>query len=144
MVRADEARSLALFVFAHGGAAVAATVEQHVDVLLAITHHNHRLLADVGGLVVAGFWHFTFVSDPDPGAVEDFLEFGVKQCRVGVQRRVDTISLHQIGRVDRQVYSGNQIAHGISLPGQIPANLYQQLQVRTATVGPCFCKYGIR
>ncbi|MNZ60119.1 hypothetical protein D3C78_781800 [compost metagenome] len=143
VVRADEAVGLALFVLAYGGAAVTATVEQNVDVLFTIAHHDHRLFADKGGLVVACFRHLAFVCDPYPGAIENLLQFGIKQRRIGIQRGVDTVGLHQLGRIDCQVNGGNQIAHGISLPACKPATLHHLLQSQDATVGPCFCKWFI-
>ncbi|MNM31919.1 hypothetical protein D3C81_425050 [compost metagenome] len=115
VVRADEAVGLALLVLADRGATVAAAVEQHVDAFLAITHHDHRLLADVGGLVAAGFGDFALVGDPDPGAVEDLFQLGVEQRRVGVQRGMDAVGLDQLGGVDRQVDGGNQLGHGVLL-----------------------------
>ncbi len=117
VVGADEAVGLALLVFAHRGATVATAIEQHVYVFLAITHHNHRLLADVGGLVAAVVGYLAVVGDPDPGAVENLLKLGVEQLRVGVHRGVDAVGLHQVGGVYGEVYSGNQLAHGSVLVG---------------------------
>ncbi|MOA43722.1 hypothetical protein D3C78_1659010 [compost metagenome] len=67
-----------------------------MHLLLAVAHHDHRLLADIRGLVAAGLGEFAGVGDPHPGALEDLLQFFVEDLRVGVQRGVHAIVQRQV------------------------------------------------
>ncbi|MCY1510838.1 hypothetical protein D9M68_452270 [compost metagenome] len=118
VVGADEAVGLALLVLADGGATVAATVEQHVHVLLAVTHDDHRLLADVGALVAAGLGNLAGVGDPDPGAVEDLFQLFVEEAGVGVEGGVHAVVQHQVGRRAGQVHGFDQVGHDHSSSAQ--------------------------
>jgi hypothetical protein len=71
--------------FADGGGAVAAAVEQHMHLLLAVAHHDHRLAADVAGLVAAGLGDLAGVGNPHPGVGEDLVHLGLEDGRVGVE-----------------------------------------------------------
>ena len=74
VIRAREALRVALVRFAHGRAAMAAAVLQHVDLAGLVAHDDHRLAADRRRDEVARVRQLAFVRDPDPGAVEDAVE----------------------------------------------------------------------
>ncbi|MNY34341.1 hypothetical protein D3C86_1686750 [compost metagenome] len=111
VIRADETVGLALLVFTHRCATMAAAVEQHMHVFLAVAHHDHRLFADVGALVAAGLGDLAGMGDPDPGAVENLVQLLIEDLAVGVQRRVDAVMQDQVGRTGVQGYGVYQVIH---------------------------------
>src|SRR5690606_38181678 len=71
VVRAGEGARPSLLGGADAVAAVAATIQQQVDLTVAITGHDHLLRADGLQYEIVGLRHFTLMPDIDPGAIPD-------------------------------------------------------------------------
>ena len=54
---------------------MAADVQEGVDLSAAVAHHQHRVLAHVGGEVIAGIGNLAVVAQEQPAAGEDTLQF---------------------------------------------------------------------
>src|SRR5437879_1036909 len=80
---------------AHHRAAMHATVGEDRDLALARAHHQDGLGADAAGDEIAGARDLALVADEDPAAVEDAFHLVVEDARVGVERRVDAVVLHE-------------------------------------------------
>ena len=95
VVGAGERAGVAALGRAEHRAAVPAAVDEDRDLALAAADHDDRLGADPAGDVVARARDLAGVADEDPPAVEDPLHLVGEDARVGVERRVDAIVLHQ-------------------------------------------------
>ena len=82
------------------GAAVGAAVEKDRHLSRFVADHEHGLVADLAGHIVARLGHLAVVADKHPHPVEDFFEFLLKDVRVGVQRGVDLVVVNQGPNVD--------------------------------------------
>ena len=54
---------------------MSADVEEGVDLAGAVAHHQHRVLAHVGGEEVAGVGDLCLVAEEEPAAGENLLQF---------------------------------------------------------------------
>ncbi|MNS44366.1 hypothetical protein D3C72_768080 [compost metagenome] len=77
------------------GALVRAAVVQHADLLVGAAHHDHVLIANARGVIVAGVLHLAYMADVDPGVAVDTLHFQLEQGRVGVDALVNAVLADQ-------------------------------------------------
>ena len=75
VVGAGEDGGVALVVAADFHAAVHTSVEEDVDLALAVAGENHGFLAHGGDEIVAGVGYLAFVADEEPASGEDLLLF---------------------------------------------------------------------
>src|SRR5262249_24085420 len=116
VVAAGEPRRVALALVHHLGAAMAAAVEQHVHLAVAVTHHDHGLAAELGGDVIAGRGNLARMPDIEPGAAEDALHLELEDRGIGIDVAVHAAGLDQLRDV-----IGVSVAHGRSLSPFVPA-----------------------
>ena len=103
VVRADEgAAGVPLQVADQLRAAVRAAVVEHVHLAVLTAHHDHRLAADLHGVVVAGLRHLRLVAAVDPDAFPDLLHLDVEDLPVGVDRLVDTVGFDKCADIHRR------------------------------------------
>ena len=96
VVRAAERAGVSTLDVAHDVPAMAAAVEEQVNVPLPVAGHDHGLRADRLEHVVVGLRDLARVPDVDPRPVPDALELQDEHRRVGVQRPVDAIRPDEI------------------------------------------------
>jgi hypothetical protein len=72
-----------------------AAVDEDRHVALAAADHAHGLNADPRADEAAGARDLAVVADEDPAAMKDPLHLVGENARVGVERGVDAIVLHQ-------------------------------------------------
>ena len=95
VIRAGKTVRFPAAMFADGGGAVAAAVEQHVDIAFAIAHDDHRLGTHHRGFIAAGVRDFALVGDPYPGTVKNVVDFEVENFLGSIETGMDPVALHQ-------------------------------------------------
>src|SRR6266545_1775924 len=80
---------------------VHAPVDEDGDGAVLAAHHDDGLRADVPGDEVARARDLAVVAHEDPATMEDPLQLAVEDARVGVERGVDAVVLHERLVVDR-------------------------------------------
>ena len=101
VIRTAEGPRVAAIGGADQGSPVHAPVDEDGDGAVLAAHHDDGLRADVPGDEVARARDLAVVADEDPAAVEDPLQLVVEDARVGVERGVNAIVLHERLVVDR-------------------------------------------
>lgn len=96
---AEELADAAVAVGHHLGALVRAAVVQDVHAAVAGAHHQHVLVAQARGVIVARLGHLAFVADVDPGAAVDALHLQFEDRRVGVQGAVHAVAAHHLAQL---------------------------------------------
>ena len=131
VIGAHEAFGVAVVAAHHAVAAVAAHVQQRVQLALSVAGQDDRVLAHVGVEVIVGRGHQALVPDHQPGAAEDLLHLLVVDRLIAEDAAVDFAG----GGVDDGVFpSGAHIrilALAVMITGvQVdqPANLRQCLR----------------
>ena len=109
VVAAGETRGVALALVHHLGAAMGAAIEQHVHGVVAMTGHDDRLAAEVGGDEVAGIWHLAGMADEQPRAREDAFHLQLEHVGIGVDAAMHAAGFNQGGDV-----VGVSVVHGDS------------------------------
>ena len=89
MIGAHEAFGVAVVAAHHAVAAVAAHVQQRVQLALPVAGQDDRVLAHVGVEVIVGRGHQALVPDHQPGAPEDFLHLVVVDRLIAEDAAVD-------------------------------------------------------
>ena len=72
-----------------------AAVDDHADPAAILPDHHDRLAAHARGEVIARVSHLALVPEHQPRAAEDALQLELEDRRVGVQRAVHAVGLHQ-------------------------------------------------
>src|SRR5262249_42948821 len=104
MVRTGEHLDVGALSLADEIATMAAAVEEHTDLSVVATYHDHRLQADLTAYEIAGLWHLAAVSDVDPHFVPDRLEFAVEHVRIAVEAPMNVRPADQL--IERQALDG--------------------------------------
>ncbi len=100
MVRAtEELADTALAVGHHLGALVRATVIQHVHAPVRRAHHQHILVAQARGVIVARPGHLAFMSHVDPGTPVDPLHLQIEDRGIGIDATVHAVAAHHRGQL---------------------------------------------
>ena len=109
MVGADMCAAVAVRSVAHQRAAMAARIDQAVELTLAVTRHDHRLAADEPGEEIVRLGRLAGEADEHPTSLEDMLHFELEDLfrAVGVgmnlkdalvrpvdDQRVDVMRVH--------------------------------------------------
>ena len=73
VIGAGKARGIAAVGAAQAIAAMAADIQKGVDLAVAVAHHQHRVLAHIGRVEIAGLGDLALVAQEQPAAGEDLL-----------------------------------------------------------------------
>ncbi|MCY1554875.1 hypothetical protein D9M68_914860 [compost metagenome] len=87
MVRADQLGDLAAVLGADLGAAMPAGVVKGAHLAVAAAYHDHRIVADLQGQVLAGLLQLEGVPGENPFLVPDLLQILAINLGIAVQRR---------------------------------------------------------
>jgi hypothetical protein len=77
------------------GTLVRAAVVQHVHLAVAVTHLDHRLVANLGGEVIALVRRLAFMADKHPGIGEQMLHLEPVDLLIDVDVAMDFVSAIQ-------------------------------------------------
>ncbi|KAG1241073.1 hypothetical protein G6F68_017045 [Rhizopus microsporus] len=111
VIRAAEELAHAAFAVGHHlRTLVRATVVQHVHVAVGSAHHQHVLVAQAGGVIVARLGHLAFVAHVDPGAAVDPLHLQIENGGVGVDAAVHAVAAYHRGQLFLRVSSSSLAA----------------------------------
>ena len=96
---------------------MAAAVEQDAHLAIFITHHDDGLAPDFLELEIAGVGNLPDVTDVDPSAMEDVVEFVGQDIRIGIQAGMETVAFDQgaIINFSRVIMAGPSSGTGFSL-----------------------------
>ena len=93
---AEELAGIAAGVDGDARALVRTAVIEDVHHPVGVAHHQHRLLADRGAVVVAGIGHLAVMADIDPGVGEQVLHLQVEDLLVDINVAMDLGLPHQV------------------------------------------------
>ena len=109
MIGTDEARGVAVVGAAQPVAAMATDVEERAHVAGAVAHHQHRILAHIGGQKVARPRDLAVVTQEQPAAGKDLPQLGLVDLRLDEDPAAD----HSVPGIDQR---RNLRCHGVTSP----------------------------
>lgn len=90
---------------------MATAVEEHVNVLLAVTANDHRVITHKGRLVRADIWDLALVRNPHPGFGEDSVHFGFENLRIRIEILMHLVFLDQAADIDALTLARISLRH---------------------------------
>src|SRR5699024_1587693 len=95
VVRAGETIGFTFGLVTNSCTAVTASVDEGIEVTLAVTIDDYRLVPHIRCFERTCFWDFTFVCNPNPGFIENPFHFRLENVWVGVKLAGDTVIFNQ-------------------------------------------------
>src|SRR5262249_17237133 len=91
----ERGAGIALAIAAKLYATVRASVVQHADLTIHVTHHDHGLPPDLDGDIVTALLQLCLMAAVDPGFLPDVLHLPIENLLVGVDRFVYAVGFDQ-------------------------------------------------